>query len=49
MALPPDPYDPEVARRNRRLGLAIFGVVLFVMYLTYLQRAALFHTLFKVG
>jgi hypothetical protein len=45
----PDPYDPEIARRNRRLGLAILGVVLFVMYMSYVKRDALFHVLFQVG
>jgi hypothetical protein len=45
----PDPYDPIVARRNRRLGLAILCIVLFVMYLSYVQRGALFHVLFKVA
>ena len=45
----PDPYDPVVARRNKRLGLAIFGFVLFVMFLSYLKRESLFHVLFKVG
>lgn len=45
----PDPYDPAVARRNKRLGLAIFAVVLFVMFMSYVKRDALFHVLFKVG
>jgi hypothetical protein len=45
----PDPYDPVVARRNRRLGAVILGIVLFVVYLSYVQRGALFHVLFKVG
>lgn len=45
----PDPHDPVVARRNRRLGFAILGVVLMVMYLSYLKRDTLFHVLFKVG
>lgn len=45
----PDPYDPATARRNRRLGLAVFGFVLFVMFMSYVKRDALFHVLFKVG
>lgn len=45
----PDPHDPVVARRNKRLGFVILGIVLFVMYLSYLKRDTLFHVLFKVG
>jgi hypothetical protein len=48
--LRPDPStDPVLAAKNRRLGLAILGVVMMVMFFTYLQRGALFHVLFKVG
>ena len=45
----PEPIDKDLARRNRRLGLAVLGVVLGVMFLSYLQRGSLFHVLFKVG
>ena len=45
----PDPYDPVVARRNRRLAMVVLAVVALVVYLTYLQRGVLFHVLFKVG
>lgn len=46
----PDPStDPALAAKNRRLGFAILGVVLLVMFFTYLQRGTLFHVLFKVG
>ncbi len=48
--LPSNPStDPVLAAKNRRLGLAILGVVFFVMFLTYTQRGNLFHALFKVG
>lgn len=48
--LRPDPKaDADLARKNMRLGLAVLGIVFFVMFCTFLQRGNLFHVLFKVG